>query len=165
MAEPTHVVHPFGPIFDERSRVLMLGTLPSPKARELGLPYGHPQNRFWPVMAAILGEELPDTNEGKREMLLRHGVALWDVVEECDIVGASDASIRNVVPSDLSRVLDHAPIRALFATGSKSGQLYRRYSEARFGRPITVLPSTSPANATYRLPDLIEAYSVIKEYL
>ena len=120
---------------------------------------------FWPVMAAILGEALPATNEGKREMVLRHGVAIWDVIEECDIVGASDASIRNVVPSDLSRVLDHAPIQAIFATGTKSGQLYRRYSEERFGRPITVLPSTSPANATYRLPDLIEAYSVIKRYL
>ena len=165
MAEPTHVVHPFGPIFDERSRVLMLGTLPSPKAREVGLPYGHPRNRFWPVLATLFGEELPKSAEGKRAMALAHGVAIWDVIEECDIVGASDASIRNVVPADLSAVLDHAPIQAPFATGAKSGQLYRRYSEGRFGRPITVLPSTSPANAAWRLPDLVEAYSVILDYL
>ncbi len=165
MAELTHVIHPFGPIFDERSRVLMLGTLPSPKARELGIPYGHPQNRFWPVLAALFDEPVPPDPEGKRELALRHRVAIWDTISECDIAGASDASIRNVVPSDLSRVLDAAPIRAIFATGTKSGQLYRRYQERATGRPITVLPSTSPANASFRLPDLIERYRVILDYV
>lgn len=165
MAERVHVVHPFGPIFDGASRVLMLGTLPSPKARELGIPYGHPQNRFWPVLAALFDEPVPPSAEGKRELALRHHVAIWDVIGECDIEGASDASIRNVVPSDLSRVLDAAPIQAIFATGAKSGQLYRRYQEPSIGRPITVLPSTSPANASFRLPDLIERYRVILRYL
>ncbi len=165
MAALAHVVHPFGPLFDEESRVLMLGTLPSPKAREVGIPYGHPQNRFWPVLAALFDEPLPPDPEGKRALALRHHVAIWDTISECDIEGASDASIKHVVPSDLSRVLDSAPIQAIFATGTKSGQLYRRYQEPVVGRPITVLPSTSPANARLRLPDLIERYRVILDYV
>ena len=143
----------------------MLGTLPSPKAREVGIPYGHPQNRFWPVLAALFDEPLPSEASGKRALALRHHVAIWDTISECDIEGASDASIRNVVPSDLSRVLDAAPIQAIFATGTKSGQLYRHYQEPVLGRPITVLPSTSPANARLRLPDLIERYRVILGYV
>ena len=163
--EYEHIVHPFPPLFDDRSRVLMLGTLPSPKARERGLPYGHPQNRFWPVMAKILGEELPDTNDGKRAMLLRHGVALWDVIASCDIAGASDASIKNPEPSDLSVILDHAPIQAIFCTGTKATQLYRKLVEPLTGRPCIGLPSTSPANAAMRFDDLVERYSVILPYL
>ncbi len=165
MAAYTHIVHPFGPIFDETSRVLMLGTLPSPKAREVGIPYGHPQNRFWPVLAALFGEPVPASNDERRSLALRNHVAIWDVIEECDIEGASDASIRNVKPADLTRVLDHAPIRAIFCTGAKSAELYRKYDEERYGRPCIKLPSTSPANASMRLDDLIARYRVILDYL
>lgn len=159
------VVHPLEPLFDERSRVLMLGSLPSPKSRERQFYYGNPQNRFWPVMAEVLQEELPESNEERAAMLLRHGVALWDVVARCEIAGASDASIRNPVPNDLDRILAVAPIQAIYATGSTAGTLYRRLIEPQLGRPITVLPSTSPANARWRVPALVEAYAQITQWL
>ena len=142
------VVHPLEPLFDERSRVLMLGSLPSPKSRERHFYYGNPQNRFWPVMAEALQEELPESNE-----------------ERAAIAGASDASIRNPVPNDLDRILAVAPIQAIYATGSTAGTLYRRLIEPQLGRPITVLPSTSPANARWRVPALVEAYAQITQWL
>lgn len=159
------VVHPLDPLFDERSRVLMLGSMPSPLSRSRRFYYGNPQNRFWAVMAEVLGEELPEESEGRARMLLDAGVALWDVLASCEIAGASDASIRNPVPNDLSRVLDAAPIEAIFATGGAAAQLYRRLIEPELGRPIIQLPSTSPANARMRLPQLVEAYSQLRAHL
>ena len=160
-----HIVHPLEPIFDERSRVLMLGSLPSPKSREVGFYYGHPQNRFWRVLAELFDEPLPSTNDRRRDLLLRHHIALWDVLASCDIDGASDASIANAVPNDFSRILDGAPIEAVFCTGSKAAELYTRLVAPVTGIPCTKLPSTSPANAAAKLRDLIDAYSVILPHL
>lgn len=155
------VEHPLAPVYDERSRVLVLGTMPSPASRATGFYYNHPQNRFWSVMAALFDELLPTTNAQKEQLVLRHGIALWDVLSRCTIAGAADSSIADCEPNDLTCVLDSAPIKAIFCTGAKAHDLYRRYCEVRCGMPATRLPSTSPANAAMRLPQLIEAYRAI----
>lgn len=156
--DATTVTHEIKPVFDSRSRVLLLGTMPSPASREQGFYYGHPQNRFWRVLAAIFDEPAPRTIEEKRDMLLRHHIALWDVLASCEIEGASDASIRDAQPNDLARIFDAADIRAVFATGTKAGELYRKLVEPTLGVPCTTLPSTSPANAKMKLGDLADAY-------
>ena len=156
--DATTVTHEIQPVFDSRSRVLLLGTMPSPASREQGFYYGHPQNRFWRVLAAIFDEPAPRTIEEKRDMLLRHHVALWDVLASCEIEGASDASIRDAQPNDLARIFNAADIRAVFATGAKAGELYRKLIEHTLGVPCTTLPSTSPANAKMKLADLVDAY-------
>lgn len=156
--DATTVTHEIQPVFDSRSRVLLLGAMPSPASREQGFYYGHPQNRFWRVLAAIFDEPAPRTIEEKRDMLLRHHVALWDVLASCEIEGASDASIRDAQPNDLARIFDAADIRAVFATGTKAGELYRKLIEPTLGVPCTTLPSTSPANAKMKLADLVDAY-------
>lgn len=156
--DATTVTHEIQPVFDSRSRVLLLGTMPSPASREQGFYYGHPQNRFWRMLAAIFNEPAPRTIEEKRDMLLRHHIALWDVLASCEIEGASDASIRDAQPNDLARLFDAADIRAVFATGTKAGELYRKLIEPTLGVPCTTLPSTSPANAKMKLADLVDAY-------
>ncbi|WP_338129615.1 DNA-deoxyinosine glycosylase [Parvibacter caecicola] len=159
---PAHrVVHPLDPVFDEQSSVLILGTMPSPKSRETGFYYNHPQNRFWKVMAALFDEPLPASNSEKRALALRHGIALWDVLAECTIKGASDGSIADCVPNDIGRLLGKAPIQAVFCTGAKAAELYAKRCEAAAGMPATRLPSTSPANAATSLDQLIEAYQAI----
>ena len=155
--------HPFPPVYDERSRVLILGSFPSVKSREQGFFYGHPQNRFWRVLAAVFGAELPMTVPERRTFLLRQGIALWDVIASCEIVGSSDASIRNVVPNDLSVILDAAPIRAIFVNGKTAFRYYRQYAEPVTGRPAVCLPSTSPANAAWDPERLIQAWQRIRE--
>lgn len=154
----THVIHEIEPVYDKNSRVLLLGTMPSPKSRETGFFYGHPQNRFWKVLAILFDEPTPETVEEKRDLCLRHHIALWDVVESCDIEGASDASIKNAKPNDLARILNAAPIQAVFTTGTKAGQLYKKLCEPVTSIPCTVLPSTSPANSRVSLPELCTAY-------
>ena len=134
------VVHPLAPIVCPSSRVLILGTMPSPASREAGFYYGHPRNRFWPVMARVFGERVPQTNEERTELILTHGLALWDVLARCEIRGASDASIASPVPNDMRAVLDEAPIEAVFATGATAARLYRRLCRARHG-PARHLPS------------------------
>ena len=156
--DATTVTHEIQPVFDSRSRVLLLGTMPSPASREQGFYYGHPQNRFWRVLAAIFNEPAPRTIDEKRDTLLRHHIALWDVLASCEIEGASDASIRDAQPNDLARIFDVADIRAVFATGTKAGELYRKLVEPTLGVPCTTLPSTSPANAKMKLDDLADAY-------
>lgn len=163
-AKPTLVRHTIDPVFDANSRVLVLGTMPSPKSRETGFYYGHPQNRFWKVMAALFNEPLPTTNDEKRALALRHGVALWDVLSECTIEGASDGTIADCVPNDIGGLLAKAPIQTVFCTGAKATELYAKYCEPRTGRPCTRLPSTSPANAAKSLDQLVEAYRVILDY-
>lgn len=165
--------HSIEPVFDGRSRALLLGSFPSPKSREQGFFYGHPQNRMWKVLAAVTGEwdpaaggargggAVPQTVEERRVFLLRHGIAMWDVLASCSIKGASDASIRDCVPNDLSRILDVAPVEGIYATGSKAYELYKRYMLPIYGREAVRLPSTSPANAATGLDELIEAYRVI----
>lgn len=155
------VVHTIPPLYDSHSRVLLLGSIPSPKSREIGFFYGHPQNRFWRVLAAVLGEEVPQTIEEKRTMCLKHHVALWDTIARCDIAGASDTSIRNAEPNDIGKLVRESEITRIFATGGKSAELYRKLIEPTLHIPITQLPSTSPANAAWSLERLIEAYRVI----
>lgn len=155
------VVHTIPPLYDSHSRVLLLGSIPSPKSRAVGFFYGHPQNRFWRVLAAVLGESVPQTIEEKRAMCLKHHVALWDTIARCDIAGASDTSIRNAVPNDIGKLVRESEITRIFATGGKSAELYRKLIEPALHIPITQLPSTSPANAAWSLERLVEAYRVI----
>lgn len=155
------VIHTIPPLYDSHSRVLLLGSIPSPKSREIGFFYGHTQNRFWRVLAAVLGEEVPQTIEDKRTMCLKHHVALWDTIARCEIAGASDTSIRNAVPNDIGKLVRESEITRIFATGGKSAELYRKLIEPTLHIPITQLPSTSPANAAWSLERLIEAYRVI----
>lgn len=159
----THVKHEFEPVFDETSEILILGTLPSVKSREQNFYYGHPQNRFWKVIAALCKEPVPESIMQKKELLLKHHIALWDVIAECDIVGSSDSSIRNVIPADLSVILDHAPIRTIYANGAKAYDLYRKYTYPVTKREIIKLPSTSPANAAFQMKRLLEAWEEIRK--
>ena len=159
------VTHEFDAFFDEDSRVLILGTIPSPKSREQGFYYGHPQNRFWKVLADVLDEEFPQTVEERKGFLKRNHIALWDVLESCEIKGASDVSIRNARPNDMNRILQAADIRAIFATGAKAAQLYKKLCFPECGVEAVRLPSTSPANCGCSYEKLREAYSQICDYV
>ena len=165
----THVKHEFGPVWDSQSRVLILGSIPSPSSREAGFYYMFARNRFWPVLAALFDQPVPEPDPAVRaRFALNHRIALWDVIQECDIHGASDASITGVVPNNIASLLDRAPIGTIFTTGRKAGQLYRRYClpklEEKGYRPTMInLPSTSPANAAMSLVDLIKAYQPIRK--
>ena len=153
-------VHPIEPVYDEHSRVLLLGSFPSPKSREVGFYYGHPRNRMWRVLAEVCGcgASLPETTSERREFLLAHGIAMHDVASSCEIVGASDASIRDVEPADLSPIFATARIEAVFATGSRAAELYEKLQLPLTGVPAMRLPSTSPANAAMSLDALVEVY-------
>ena len=142
--EYTHVKHTFLPVYNEESRILILGSFPSVKSRENQFYYGHPQNRFWKVIAGIF----------KKDLLLRHRIAVWDVIESCDIVGSSDSSIRNVVPNDMNLILSNAKIQGIFANGGKAHQLFVKYCNKEGMPPLGKLPSTSPANAAWNLERL-----------
>ena len=159
------VTHEFQPVFNRDSRVLILGTFPSVKSRQQQFYYGHPQNRFWRVTAALLKKEVPITIEEKKKMLLDGHIAIWDVIDTCDIEGSSDSSIRNVKANDIGGLLAQTSIRAVFANGDKACQLYRKYCMEQVGREIIRLPSTSPANAAWTLEKLRQAWSVIREYM
>ena len=161
--EYEHIVHSFEPVYDKDSEILILGTLPSVKSRENNFYYGHKQNRFWKVLATLLKEPVPDTIEEKKAMLLAHRIALWDVIQSCDIKGSSDSSIKNVQPTDIGMILEKTNVTQIYANGNKAGQLYKRYQFPVTGRKATVLPSTSPANAAWSLERLCEAWRVILE--
>ena len=163
--EARKIVHPLAPVYDADSKILVLGTMPSPKSREAGFYYSHPRNRFWPVLAALFGEEAPKTNEEKRSLLLRHRIAVWDVIASCEITGASDTSIRNAVPNPIEELIVKTKIKAVYTTGQKAYQLYQKHCYPKTGIEAVPLPSTSPANAAMSLEKLIEAYRVILEYL
>ena len=158
------LVHPISPVYDGNSKILILGSFPSVKSREMMFFYGHPQNRFWRVVSAIYGEPFPETVPERRSFLLRNHLAAWDVIASCDIVGSSDASIKNVTPNDLSPILAAADVRAIFVNGKTAEKMYQKYTEPRLGRRAVALPSTSPANAVWSLDRLIGAWSVIREY-
>ena len=161
----THVSHDFEPVFDENSKVLILGTFPSVKSRENRFYYGHPQNRFWKVIAGLTESEVPQTIEEKKKLLLEHGIAIWDVIESCDIIGSSDSSIKNVVPADIERVVANSKIQSIYANGGTAKKLYEKYSQKKTGREIIGLPSTSPANAAYSLERLLECWQEVKKGL
>ena len=160
------IIHTIESVYDARSRVLILGTMPSPKSREFGFYYSHPQNRFWPVIAQVLGQPVPVTTNEKRALLLRSRIAMWDVLHSCDIKGADDASIANPVPNDLHVIFSAANIHAVFTTGSTATRLYKKYCLPQTGMEPIALPSTSPANCRFHtLETLTEAYRVILNYL
>ena len=153
-----HIVHPFPPLYDANSEILILGSLPSVKSREQMFFYGHPQNRFWKVMSAVLGEALPTTIEQKKQMLLKHRIALWDTIYSCDIIGSSDSSIKNVTPTDLRRILEKSRVQRIFCNGGTSGRYFQKYQQKVLGMEATVLPSTSPANAAFSVEKLIQIW-------
>lgn len=161
--EYEHIVHSFEPVYDKASEILILGTLPSVKSRENNFYYGHKQNRFWKVLATLLKEPVPDTIEEKKAMLLARRIALWDVIQSCDIKGSSDSSIKNVQPTDIGMILEKTNITRIYANGNKAGQLYKRYQFPITGIEAMVLPSTSPANAAWSLERLCKAWHVILE--
>lgn len=154
----TRVSHGFEPVYDGNSRILVLGSFPSVKSRENSFYYGHPQNRFWKLIARLLDEPVPSTIEEKKLLLLSRGIAIWDVVAACDIKGSSDSSIRNVIPADINRVLRAANITTIIANGDTAYKLYRKYCEPHTGREAVKCPSTSPANAIFTLDRLTEAW-------
>jgi hypoxanthine-DNA glycosylase len=157
------IVHPLPPYYQPDSRILILGSFPSIKTREFGFPYGHPQNRFWPILATLFSEETPLTLEERKDFLKRHQVAAWDTIYQCDIIGSSDSSIRNVVPTDLQSVVEQSQISRIFTNGGASDKYFKIYQEPILGIKATRLPSSSPANARYSLEDLVEAWQVILE--
>lgn len=157
------IEHPIKPIFDENSKILILGSFPSVKSREEGFFYGHPQNRFWKVTSAVFEDDTPHTIEEKKSFLLRNRIAVWDVIGSCDIEGSSDSSIKNVIANDLSVILDKADIRQIYINGQIAYKYYRKYSEKVIGRSAICLPSTSPANAAWSVERLTDAWSCIKK--
>lgn len=161
--EYTHVKHMFLPVYNEESRILILGSFPSVKSRENQFYYGHPQNRFWKVLAGIFKETVPQTIEEKKTLLLTHHIAVWDVIDSCDIVGSSDSSIKNVVPNDMGVILSKAEIHGIFANGGKAHQLFVKYCWKEGMPPLGKLPSTSPANAAWSLDRLTAEWKTALE--
>ena len=162
-ATRTRVTHEFPALYDRESQVLMLGSIPSPKSREMAFYYGHPQNRFWKVMAAVLGEDIPETIPQKKAMLKKHHVALWDVLDSCTIVGASDTSIEDPVVNNIGELVKKSKVSRIFCTGATAYNLYKKFCANDVGMEATKLPSTSPANCAVSLEKLVEAYKVILE--
>ena len=162
MAEYTHIKRNFGPVYDQNSKILILGSFPSVKSREAAFFYGHPQNRFWPLLGRVLKCDVPSDTEGRKAFLLEHGIALWDTIEECDIAGSSDSSIRNVIPVDVMKVLDCAEIQEIYCNGAASFKLFMKYLYPVCGRTPVKLPSTSPANAAWSMDRLYEEWKILK---
>lgn len=163
MADYTWVGPGLPPLHGDRARVLILGSFPSPKSREQGFYYGHPQNRFWPLMAALTGSPVPEHDDipAKRQMIIQNGLAVWDVIRSCEIIGASDASIRNVEPNDLAALIAKLGVERVVCNGSTSARLYRKYALPHTGLEATALPSTSPANASFRLERLQQVWGEV----
>ncbi|MBR4548612.1 MAG: DNA-deoxyinosine glycosylase [Oscillospiraceae bacterium] len=157
--ERVFLEHSFGPFYRPDSRLLILGSFPSVKSREANFFYGHPQNRFWPLIARLCGEDTPGTLEEKKALLTRHRIALYDVIERCSVVGSSDSSIRDVVHADLQPILSGSRIgNRIFVNGAKAYTLYQRYLYPELGIPAEKLPSTSPANAACSLDKLTQSW-------
>ncbi len=161
--EAEHIVHPIPPLYDENSRVLVLGSFPSIKSREAMFFYGHPQNRFWRLLALLCGEPEPKTVEEKKRLALSHGVAMWDSIHSCTIVGSSDSSVRDVVPNDLSVILENSRVEKIFCNGALSHRMYMKHIYPNTGIAAVKLPSTSPANAAFSLDRLAKCWKVIFE--
>ncbi len=155
----SHIVHPFPPFYDKSSNILILGSFPSVKSREQMFFYGHPQNRFWKVLASVFDSDVPKTIPEKKAFLKNNHIALWDVIGSCDIAGSSDSSIENVVANDISNILKHAGIRGVFVNGKTAEKYYRKYIEPETGVKAICLPSTSPANAAWSVEKLVNSWS------
>ena len=157
------IVHPIPPLFDENSTTLILGSFPSVKSRESAFFYGHPQNRFWSVLAMIYGAAKPETVEEKKKLVLENNLALWDVIASCEIVGSSDSSITDVTANDLSIIIKNSKVEKVFVNGRTAEKYYNKYTYPKTGIKAVCLPSTSPANAAWNLERLVEAWKIIKE--
>ncbi len=157
------IQHPFPPLYDAQSEILILGSFPSVKSREQQFFYGHPQNRFWRVTAAVCGAEVPVTIEEKCAFLLRNHIALWDVIASCEITGSSDSSIRNVVPNDLTPIFKTAQIRQIYVNGGTAAKYYDKYQKPVLQRDAIRLPSTSPANAAWSVERLVSVWQCIRQ--
>lgn len=157
------IVHPIPPLYDKNSRILILGSFPSVKSREANFFYGHPQNRFWKVIARVLNEKTPESIEEKKTMLLIHNIALWDVIHSCEIEGSADSTIKNVVPNNIENILKNSEITKIYVNGKKAEAMYKKYIEKQTGIKADVLPSTSPANAAWNEEKLYTAWKVITE--
>jgi hypoxanthine-DNA glycosylase len=157
------IVHPIPPLYDENCKILILGSFPSVKSREAMFFYGHPQNRFWKLMAALFEEAYPQTIEEKKALVLKHHIAMWDTIRSCTITGSSDSSIKDVVPNDLSLILDNSRVERIFCNGATSYRLYMKYIYPTTGVKAVKLPSTSPANAAFNLERLLTEWSMIKD--
>lgn len=155
------VYHPFKPVYDTQSKILFLGSVASSKSRELGYPYASPQNRFWKVMEKIFNERIIDY----KAFLLKHHIALWDVIESCDIIGSSDASIKNVEVNPIWNITENSNVKYVFTNGKKAYELYNKYVYPKTSIKAISLSSTSPANATKKLDDLVNEYKIITNYL
>ncbi len=153
--------HPFDPVFDKNSEILILGTFPSEKSREYGFFYGHPQNRFWKIIALLTKSNIPQTIYEKKQILLKNRIAVWDTIQSCDIKGSSDVLITNIIPNDLSKILKYTDIKQIYANGPKAYQIYMKFYYQNTEKNIVKLPSTSPANASYNLQKLYDMWKVI----
>ncbi|MCR5700879.1 MAG: DNA-deoxyinosine glycosylase [Lachnospiraceae bacterium] len=156
------IQHPIPPVYDRDSKILILGSFPSVKSREAMFFYGHPQNRYWKVLAAVFGEAVPETVPDKKAFLLRNHIAAWDVIASCDIIGSSDSSIKNVTANDLMPILETADIKEIFVNGKTAEKMYKKYTEPVIKRTCICLPSTSPANAAWNMERLVDAWQVVK---
>lgn len=164
MTKHQTITHPFKPVFQADSEILILGSFPSVKTREYGFYYGHPQNRFWSLLERVFDVRLNTDIEERKAFLRQHKIALHDVIYRCDIIGSDDASILNVVPADLSIIFEEAEIKYVFCNGKTSYRLYQKYQEHKTGYKAILLPSTSPANAKYSMDDLYSQWKKIREY-
>lgn len=160
--ESKNIVHPFPPLYRADSRTLILGSFPSVKSRENLFFYGHPQNRFWKVVAAVFDEQIPETIDERKSLILRNNIALWDSIRSCTITGSSDSSVKDVVPNDISFIIDESKIDRVFCNGALSFKMYMKFIYPITGIEAVKLPSTSPANAAYSLDRLILEWKVIK---
>lgn len=155
------IVHTFAPVYDKNSKLLILGSFPSVKSREISFYYGHPRNRFWTLLSALLKQPIPVSIEEKKNFLLSYHIALWDVIQSCEIKGSSDSSIKNVVPNNILSLIEQSSVTHIYANGSKAYSLYEKYCKPDIFLPITKLPSTSPANAAFPLERLIKEWSIL----
>ena len=159
------VNHELEPIFDENSEILILGSIPSVRSREIGFYYGHSQNRFWRVLSDIFNEKMPETIKDKKFFLKKHHIALWDVLKECEIIGSSDSTIKNPVPNDINYLLRKTAVKTIFVTGRTAEKFYNKFCVSKTNIPCIYLPSTSPANAGVKYEKLLNSYKIILNYL
>lgn len=157
------IKHPFPPLYDKDSKILVLGSFPSVKSREQLFFYGHPQNRFWKVTAAVFGDDVPKSIEDKKAFLHKNHIALWDVIASCDIEGSADSTIKNVVPNDLDAIIKNSKVKRIFVNGKTAEKYYNKYTKDKLERAAVCLPSTSPANAAWNIERLVGAWRIINE--
>lgn len=160
-----HIVQPLEAVYNTDSKILILGSFPSKKSREEGFFYGNPQNRFWKVLSYVLSEENIGDTRLRKNLLLKHHIALWDVIQSCDIIGSDDKSIKNVIPADIGSIIKNTDIRKIFTNGRAAKKFYDKLIYPTLKEEAILLPSTSPANAAYSFERLCKEWSIIGETL